>query len=179
MSNFDHNELIVSKMAIDFDDGFQLLFITYYKPLMRIAEKMIGAEFAEDIIQDTFMMIWNGRKSFDNVFSLKSYLYTTVHNKCLNVIRKHSLLEKYREEYQMDLFEEYIFDEDVIAQLYQAMDLLPDHYKETMLKTLNGESIANIALSMDTTEDTIKAYKRRAKQLLKKKLCNQTLIFFF
>ena len=176
MAVFDQNELIVSKMATDFAKGFQSLFLAYYKPLSRIAEKMIGTEFAEDVVQDTFLMIWNNKLNFENVLSLKSYLYTTVHNKCLNVIRTNQQLEKYKVEQPTELFEEYILDEDVISQLYQALDLLPNHYKEAIVKSLNGESIAEIALSMNTTEDAVKAYKRRAKQILKEKLCHESLI---
>lgn len=176
MAGFDQNELIVSKMATDFAEGFQALFLVYYKPLLRISERIIGAEFAEDIVQDTFLTIWNHKQNFENVLSLKSYLYTTVHNKCLNVIRSNLQLEKYKVEQPTELFEEYILDEDVVAQLYQALDLLPEHYKEVIMKSLNGESIANIALSMNTTEDAVKAYKRRAKQILKEKLCHESLI---
>lgn len=176
MAEFNQNELIVSQMATDFSAGFQSLFLTYYSPLLRIAERMIGAEFAEDAVQDTFLAIWNNKLNFENVLSLKSYLYTSVHNKCLNIIRTNQQLEKYKVEHPTEQAEEYILDEDVIAQLYQAMDLLPEHYKEAMIKSLNGESIADIALSMNTTEDSVKAYKRRAKRMLKEKLCNDSLV---
>lgn len=140
---------------------------------------MIGVEFAEDIVQDTFLTIWNNKQSFDNILSLKSYLYTSVQNKCLNVIRTNQQFEKYKVEQSAALDEEYILDEEVISQLYQTIDLLPDHYKEVMLKSMEGESIAKIALSMDTTEDAIKAYKRRAKQILKKNWETKPLSYYF
>lgn len=140
---------------------------------------MIGVEFAEDIVQDTFLTIWNNKQSFDNILSLKSYLYTSVQNKCLNIIRTNQQFEKYKVEQSAALDEEYILDEEVISQLYQSIELLPDHYKEVMLKSMEGESIAKIALSMDTTEDAIKAYKRRAKQILKKELGDKAFILLF
>lgn len=110
---------------------------------------------------------------------MKSYLYTSVQNKCLNVIRTNQQFEKYKVEQSDALDEEYILDEEVISQLYQSIELLPDHYKEVMLKSMEGESIAKIALSMDTTEDAIKAYKRRAKQILKKELGDKAFILLF
>ncbi len=167
------DEIILHKMAKNFEEGFHLLFITYYHPLIRVARRMIGSDFAEDVVQDTFTMVWHNKYTFDTVVSLKSYLYTSIHNKCLNVIRKENIAEKYKAEYHTkSTFEESILDEEVFAQLYQALELLPEHYKEAMVKTLDGESIADIALSMDTTEDSIKAYKRRAKQILKKELAH-------
>ncbi|NCC09951.1 MAG: sigma-70 family RNA polymerase sigma factor [Bacteroidia bacterium] len=179
MNDLNETEQILSKMALHFEEGFELLFITYYKPLKRIAHKMIGADFAEDVVQDVFMTIWNNRSLFTNVLSLKSYLYTTIQNKCLNVIRKENLLERYQVHCQMELIEEYVIEEELLMQLYQALELLPEHYKETMLKSLNGDSIAQIAYSMNTTEDTVKAYKRRAKHLLRKSLCHQTYLLLF
>ena len=179
MARLNPDEVIISQIATDFPEGFRALFITYYKPLLRIAEKMIGVEFAEDIVQDTFLTIWNNKQSFDNILSLKSYLYTSVQNKCLNVIRTNQQFEKYKVEQSAALHEEYILDEEVISQLYQTIDLLPDHYKEVMLKSMEGESIAKIALSMDTTEDAIKAYKRSAKQILKKELGDKAFILLF
>lgn len=179
MARLNHDELIISKLATDFPEGFRLLFISYYKPLLRIAERMIGIEFAEDIVQDTFLTIWNNKQCFDNILSLKSYLYTSIHNKCLNVIRTNQQFEKYKVEQSVKLGEEYILDEEIISQLYQIIDKLPEHYKEVMLKSMEGESIANIALSMDTTEDAIKAYKRRAKQILKKELGEKAFLLLF
>ncbi|MGL5227846.1 MAG: RNA polymerase sigma factor [Bacteroidales bacterium] len=176
MSILNQDEHIISVMAIDFEEGFHSLFIAYYKPLIRIAQRMIGGDFAEDVVQDTFMMIWHQKAKFENVISLKAYLYSTVHHKCLNVIRKDSLLEKYQEESKEELFEEYILDEDLFSQLYRALENLPEHYKQTMMKTLEGSTIAEIACAMETTEDTIKAYKRRAKQLLRKKLCEEDYV---
>ena len=149
------------------------------KSIIGSAEKMIGVEFAEDIVQDTFLTIWNNKQSFDTILSLKSYLYTSIQNKCLNVIRTNQQFEKYKVEQSVEPGEEYILDEEVISQLYQTIDLLPEHYKEVMLKSMEGESIAKIALSMDTTEDAIKAYKRRAKQILKKELGDKAFILLF
>lgn len=176
MTRPNQDEIIASRIATNFPEGFRLLFITYYKPLLRIAEKMIGIDFAEDIVQDTFLSIWNNRQNFDSILSLKSYLYTSIHNKCLNVIRTNQQFEKYKIEESAELYEEYILDEDVISQLYQIIDLLPEHYKKVIIKSIEGESIANIAFSMNTTEDAIKAYKRRAKQILKKELGDKTFI---
>lgn len=67
MARLNPDEVIISKIAADFPEGFRALFITYYKPLLRIAEKMIGVEFAEDIVQDTFLTIWNNKQSFDTI----------------------------------------------------------------------------------------------------------------
>ena len=177
MSQAHQDEWIITQLTTNFDEGFRLMFLAYYAPLKRIAGKIVGSGFAEDAVQDIFTKIWSNKVCFDNVNSLKSYLYTSIQNHCLNVLRKNGLLENYKEALQNEYWVEAILDEEVFMRLYEAIDLLPEHYREAMIKTLQGESIAKIASSMNATEDTIKAYKRRAKQLLKKQLCDLSLIY--
>lgn len=177
MNQLHPDEWIITQLATNFDEGFRLLFLAYYSPLKRIAQKIAGPDFAEDAVQDIFTKIWANKICFENVNSLKSYLYTSIQNQCLNVLRKNGLLENYKETLQNECLEEYILDEEVFIRLYEAIDLLPEHYRKAMLQSLKGDSIAKIASSMNATEDTIKAYKRRAKQMLKKHLCDLSLIY--
>lgn len=69
MSIPNQDEHIISVMAINFEEGFHSLFVAYYKPLIRIAERIIGADFAEDVVQDTFMKIWHHKEKFENVIN--------------------------------------------------------------------------------------------------------------
>lgn len=177
MSQLHQDEWIITQLTTNFNEGFRLMFLAYYAPLKRIAGRIVGSDFAEDAVQDIFTKIWTNRICFGNINSLKSYLYTSIQNQCLNVLRKNGLLENYKEALQNGHWEESILDEEVFIRLYEAIDRLPEHYREAMIKTLKGESIAKIASSMNATEDMVKAYKRRAKELLKKQLCDITLIY--
>ncbi|ERI88388.1 RNA polymerase sigma-70 factor [Bacteroides pyogenes F0041] len=177
MSQLHQDEWIITQLTTNFNEGFRLMFLAYYAPLKRIAGRIVGSDFAEDAVQDIFTKIWTNRICFGNISSLKSYLYTSIQNQCLNVLRKNGLLENYKEALQNGHWEESILDEEVFIRLYEAIDRLPEHYREAMIKTLKGESIAKIASSMNATEDMVKAYKRRAKELLKKQLCDITLIY--
>lgn len=176
MDYIEQNEHIIYELETNFENGFELLFLAFYKPLKRVAQKTIGEEFSEDVVQDTFMTIWNSKNTFENIQAAKAYLYNTVHHKCLNIIRRENLLEKYQTEHRELLFEESVIEEDLLALLYEALNTLPDHYKFAMERSLMGDSIQTIALTMNTTEDTIKAYKRRSKVLLRKRLCNQAYL---
>lgn len=181
MKYIDQNEQIITELEANFNRGFELLFLAFYKPLKRVAQKTIGEEFAEDIVQDTFMTIWNSKNTFENIQATKAYLYNTVHHKCLNIIRRENLLEKYQTEHREQLFEESVLEEDIFVLLHEALQTLPEHYKFAMERSLMGDSIQTIAEAMNTTEDTIKAYKRRSKILLRKRLCDQAylLTIFF
>ena len=45
-------------------------------------------EFAEDIYQDAFIVIWQNRRFLDPEKTFSSYLYTIVKNRILNILRE-------------------------------------------------------------------------------------------
>lgn len=51
---------------------------------------------AEDLVQQTFVKLWEQRAAFDVQWSVKAYLYKMVHNRCLNRIRDARTREKYK-----------------------------------------------------------------------------------
>ena len=95
MARLNPDEVIISKIATDFPEGFRALFITYYKPLLRIAEKMIGVEFAEDIVQDVFVRVWQQGRFRLPSEELSRYLYRSVLNACRNSIRHELVVSRY------------------------------------------------------------------------------------
>ena len=61
----------------------------YYNPLCNFAASIvIDSEKAEDIVQDVFMHFWHTKDSVDVNKNVKSYLFISVKNKCLEVLRK-------------------------------------------------------------------------------------------
>lgn len=68
---------------------FEKLFQAHYSNLMGYACKYtFSKSAAEDILQDVFMSMWMNRDGID--FSrgdIKSYLYRSVHNRCINYVK--------------------------------------------------------------------------------------------
>src|SRR5690625_5665297 len=50
---------------------------------------------AEGAVQDVFLWIWDNREKWRVEGSLKTYLYSAVKYRCLDLIRKKALKEKY------------------------------------------------------------------------------------
>lgn len=167
----DKNILIIDSMKADFQIGFRMLFSTYHQSMIRVASKIIDNRFAEDIVQDVFIGIWNNRTLFDDSLSLKAYLYGSVKNKSLSVLRKNGNASKYLKSITSEeTFIDYIMDEDMYLFLLNTIEELPQNYRETLKMTLNGDTIAEIAEAINVSEDAVKAYKRRAKIILKRKM---------
>ena len=70
-------------------EAFDSVFRNHYKDLCMFANKYIlDLSQCEDIVQEIFIKLWNNRKSTLINSSLKSFLYTSVRNSCIDYIRK-------------------------------------------------------------------------------------------
>lgn len=179
MGRTDTNTILIDTLNEDYEKGFRMIFIEFYKPMFRVASRFIDENFAEDVIQDIFITIYDQKILFPNPPAMKSYLFGSVQNKCLNVIRKNNNQAKYVLQINDDDLRDFIMEEDLMMNLYNAIDLLPENYRTAIQLSLDGLSIANIAKQMRTSEDAVKAYKRRGKDLLKKSKRELSYIFSF
>ena len=83
----DERELVLRLIDGD-EDAFCELYAAYKNRLLYFAMKFVKSrEFAEDIFQDAFTVIWQGRRFIDPNASFSSYLYTIMRNRILNQIR--------------------------------------------------------------------------------------------
>ena len=70
--------------------GFEELFRTHFPGLCAFAAKYIrDFDASKDIVHDVFINFWNKREEMDPKKSVKSYLFTSVYNRCMNYIRDH------------------------------------------------------------------------------------------
>ena len=54
---------------------------------------------AEEIVQDLFYTLWEKRMELQINTSVKSYLFSAVHNRCLKFIEHRNVKQKYRSYY--------------------------------------------------------------------------------
>jgi len=70
-------------------EAFCELYAKYKERLLYFAVKFVKqCEFAEDIYQDAFIVIWQNRRFLDPEKTFSSYLYTIVKNRILNILRE-------------------------------------------------------------------------------------------
>lgn len=139
---------------------------------------------AEDAVQDVFVKLWDQKEVFLTKKAAKSYAYTTVRNTCYNLLRHEKVEVKYEnEQSQEDLFEDtrldLIIKSEVIGQIHQAIETLPEGCK-TVLKLAYFEALKNheIALQLGVSINTVKTQKARAIQLLRLRLPSSLFSLF-
>ena len=80
---------LVERLSEGAIEAFHKIFESNYKHLVRYAMKFVmDLDAAEDIIQQTFLYIWERRKQINIGQSLKSYLFRSVHNACINYLKQ-------------------------------------------------------------------------------------------
>lgn len=83
----DERKLVLRLIEGD-EDAFCELYAAYKNRLLYFAMKFVKSrEFAEDIFQDAFTVVWQGRRFINPDASFSSYLYTIVRNRILNQLR--------------------------------------------------------------------------------------------
>ena len=93
----DERELVLRLIDGD-EDAFCELYAAYKNRLLYFAMKFVKSrEFAEDIFQDAFTVVWQSRRFINPDVSFSSYLYTIVRNRILNQIRDMANEDKLKE----------------------------------------------------------------------------------
>lgn len=130
--------------------------------LRYLAKNIKDGEVAKDILQDTFVSLWENKEKVEPS-KIKNWLFTVAHNNMLklfryNKIRQNSFIEENSSESNLE-------NTQLIDQLLKQ---LPDRMRQClMLKDWQGFSIKEIAEILDISEENVKINIFRAKVKLK------------
>ncbi len=152
------------------------LFNKYYPSLCAFAQSYINdCGSSEDIVQDVFITLWNKYEELDQIQSVKSYLYTSVRNACLNHLKHDNIVGKFAEaelsEKESDIFfNDHVIEEETHRFFYKAIQELPEKCREIILLSLDGLKNTEISEELNVSINTIKTQKRIAYTYLRMRL---------
>jgi len=152
-------------------DTFQYLFKKYYQALCAFARQFINErDICEDTVQDAYASLWDVRTGFSEENAVKYYLYNSVRNKCLNVIRHNKVKEKHLHEITPPTIDEGIIEEGVFAPIYKALKELTPQECKVMMGVMHGQTNQDIADDLGVSINTVKTLRQRAYKTLREKL---------
>ncbi|MDF1546616.1 MAG: RNA polymerase sigma-70 factor [Bacteroidales bacterium] len=143
---------------------FDYIFNYYYSGLCAFCMQFLDDKDAvEDLVQDFFVHLWVKGKDLQINISIKSYLFTSVKNRCLDRIKHRKVSEKYRKsilfgssdsELSVDL---YFAEAELRHAILTAMEKLPPRSREifeiSRLKGLTNQEISDkLGISKRTVE---------------------------
>lgn len=156
--------------------AFREVFDAYFNALSAFGYKFVpDPPVVEDMVQEAFISFWEKRQDFDHLSALKSFLYTSVRNKCINHMKHQAVLRKHEPAlvYELEsdhIFKHHVIEEDTFNQLLAEIKLLPEAAREIMILALNGLKNQEIADELNISINTVKTQKKIAYSKLKKKL---------
>jgi RNA polymerase sigma-70 factor, ECF subfamily len=153
---------------------FGELFSEYYQPLCRWCAKYVSdPQEAEEIVQDTFVKLWEKRSDLQIGVSLNAYLYRSVTNRALNH-QNHLKVRKAHNDYTVASAESYVIspdeleNEELIARYERALAAMPEKRRQAFLMSRNeGLKYAEIAERLSVSVKTVEAHLSNALEDLR------------
>lgn len=138
-------------------------------------------ELCRDLIQDIFVSYWEKHKQFNDIISLKVYLYRSIRNKCLNEIRdmqskNYYELDDWHELVSEDFLEENIIREEVAAIVRQEIAKLSPQAQKIIHFSLDGKTNQEIADLLSISINTVKTHKKNIYSSLRIQLQNLIML---
>ncbi|UCS91831.1 RNA polymerase sigma-70 factor [Echinicola marina] len=165
-TNYQENEnAIIDQLAHGNEQAFSKVFKEYSPQVYYIALKYLKSEdLANDVVQDTFLKLWNYRAHIDSKQPIKPLIVTFAKRIILNMIRdekrkiiKHVELLATNSPATNKTEEQVIYNET--NKVYQeAIKSLPEKRKEIfLLKTVHGLSNEEVAEKLEISINTVKS----------------------
>ena len=159
-------------------EGFNYFFTIYYKSVYFFAVNYVkDSAAAEDIVENSFIKLWEKREQMESEAGLRGYLYKTVYHGCLRWIENEGRREKVYKVYRvsMDVDEsghiENMIKAETLRRVKEAMEELPSECRKVFMKLfVEGKSVVEAAAELNVAVSTVKNQKARGIKLLRMRL---------
>jgi RNA polymerase sigma-70 factor, ECF subfamily len=153
--------------------AFEELYLAYHRRLARFLFRFTPRyENVEEIINDTFMTVWQSAKDFRNASRVSTWIFGIAYHTALKSIRRQ---RHHAAALSLDEYPEQTVDPgaetEVQDWLAQGLDRLPLDQRMTLeLAYHMGHSLEEIAAITDTPVGTVKARMYHARRKLRQHL---------
>lgn len=184
-----HNESdLLKEVQKGNEKAFEEIFMAYHHQLAAYVMMLTESrELSEEIIQDVFMKIWNGRENILQIDKFTSYLFILTRNYTLNALRK---LVAEREKVlgytklvvidEAHPVQEQESEPDFHSLIDKAVVQLPPQQKKVFVLRMQGLKNQQIASEMRISPESVKKYQQWAlKSVINYvRVCSASLILF-
>ena len=162
-------EEVFSKIKNGDQGAFEQVFRMFYMPLCDYAVMILGDQAeAEDVVQDLFTYLWKSRQEIRVQESVKSYLFTSVRFRALNV-SKHKMIERKHGASLMAFIEDLqnsdYSEEEMqrVEQIKEILQTLPAQCRTVFtMSCLDGKKYKEIADELGISVNTVKSHVMKA-----------------
>jgi RNA polymerase sigma-70 factor (family 1) len=180
-------KLLLQQIAMGDEAAFKSIFDNYKARTFTFVVNFIHSKAdAEEIVQDTFLGLWQNRDSLTAVEHPRNYIYTIVRNRTLRYLSNVARDEKMMKVVWANMQEEVNPTEEALqlkesqALINQALSMLSEQ-KQKVFKMCRelGMSHENIALETGLSKSRVKNIMVEVLQFIKVFLSRNSLIIIF
>ncbi len=160
-----------------------MLFKEHFKALTGFAQKFLpDHDEAKGVVHEVFVLLWEKFDNLEEDTNHRSYLYTAVRNRCLNVIRDKKKLVQLNPAHN-EIIEDnhdHLEVKELEIEIAMAIDSLPEKCREVFEKSrLEGLKYGEIAEKMNISVKTVEAQMSKALKIMREHLAEFLSLLFF
>lgn len=180
----NERELVLLLMHDD-ENAFKALYHLYSGRLLGYLKKLSGTEdFALEILQETFVRVWNNRSRIDPEKPFRSYLFSIAANLVYDLYRKAARDKKLRAalqnsyvSYICDHPEESVYSEENTRLLREAIQALPPKRREIFqLIKIEERSYDEVSKLLKVSTSTINDHIVKATKSIRERLLRSSTL---
>lgn len=158
------------------DSQFEVIFKDFFPRLSAFAFKYLkDIDSSKEIVHDVFVKFWEKRGGLDPDKPLKSYLFTAVHNRCLNYIRDNKKFDTNVEVGGEELGlsaghdqQKHMEAAELEGKINQILAGLPEKCRMVFqLSRFEGKKYKEIAEELDISQKTVETHMSKALKTLR------------
>jgi RNA polymerase sigma-70 factor (ECF subfamily) len=186
-SKYEDEFILLQAVKANDLHAFRSLYDIYYHQLFNYASRILNdPEQAEDIISESFVIIWQKKDKFQSLKALAAYLYVVTRNACFEHLKKIKRLSHSQKEAEYILTQPGLYEavDAVKADLIQfsliaAQKLPKEMQKVFQLIYIEGFSVSEAADRLQLSIHTVKAQKVNAIKRVRETLIKKGLLMVF
>ena len=164
------DERLVDLVRAGSDPAFEAIVERYRRALMRYVSRLLPAERAEDVVQQSFVKAYEAMHRDAAELNLRPWLYRIAHNSALNALRDRALGHAELDE-RIDGVErpDQAFERAAgLRELVVAVQALPERQRDAiLLRELEGRSYEEIGTALGVTDGAVRQLLNRARNSLR------------
>ena len=163
---------------------FKIKVFPLKNKLYRLASRLLSdPEEAQDIVQETFIKLWNRREKLDEYRSVEALAVVTTRNLCLDRLKAKKYPTERLENLRSDIPEpgtDIKTDLTELAEkIKEIIKTLPEQMKTIMqLRDIEGYDFEEIAAILGMNENAIRVNLSRARKKVREIILNKKLYEF-
>lgn len=170
------DDLLVAEIKENNKEAFKSLYDRYSRKIYYFSLRYLGSkEETEELLQSTFINIWQHRKSLDATLSVKDYIFRSAVNYITNYLKKKAVRTRFNEseihkgEIQSNQTYEQVLLHDLESLINSIVETLPSQQQKIFrLSRYEGLTHKEIASKLGLSVRTVENQMYRVLKVLRK-----------